>query len=133
MKSRNDFDKFIADCHTRIAQERTPVKKPRKRRKAAPLEKKPEREASRLMREDGAEVVKLNVIGQKSWPDRLVCPPGVKCRVVTCWTVEQAMEAYRKAKRDKVLVFIEYKRDADHPLSELQRDLQIRLMFGVPS
>lgn len=129
---------FIKDVNKRIRQERALAKavrafaRPPKVKKRAPLEKATEQKASKAMREDGAEVAKLNLMGQKAWPDRLIAPPGVKVRVITCWTYEQAMEAYHLAKRDKVLLLIEYKREGAE-LTELQRRLQRRLMFGIAS
>lgn len=124
-----NIEPFMKDVRKRLRIERE-FKAPPRRKKKAPVEKKPEREASRLMREDGAAVVKVNVLGQKAWPDRFIAPPGVKVRVVTCWTVEQAMYQYERAKHDGVVLFIEFKRDAKHQLTELQSDLQRRLMFG---
>lgn len=117
---------FIDDCKKSLAGGFV-VKRRRKRKPR--LEKHTERDAVRKMRDDGAEVAKLNLMGQRAWPDRLVVPKGVKVRVVTCWTVDQAMEAYETAKRDGVLVLIEFKREGED-LTELQRGLQRRLMFG---
>lgn len=98
----------------------------RKKKPKAKLEKSIEKSAVDEMREDGAMVAKLNLMGQKSWPDRLIFPPGAKIRIFTCWTKEQAVCVYQlmKKKYPRDPFMIEFKRDADHPLSDLQRELQ---------
>ena len=101
----------------------------RRKKPKAKLEKSIEKSAVDAMREDGALVAKLNLMGQKAWPDRLIFPPGAKIRIFTCWTKEQAMDAYAymKKKYPHDPFMIEFKRDKDHPLTELQRELQITI------
>jgi hypothetical protein len=101
----------------------------RKKKPKAKLEKSIEKSAVDDMREDGAMVAKLNLMGQKAWPDRLIFPKGAKIRIFTCWTKEQAMHvyAYMKKKYPRDPFMIEFKRSAEHQLSELQRELQVKI------
>lgn len=101
----------------------------RKKKPKPKLEKSIEKSAVDDMREDGAMVAKLNLMGQKAWPDRLIFPPGAKIRIFTCWTKDQAMDVYRYMRdnypRDPFM--IEFKRDKDHPLTDLQHELQVTI------
>jgi hypothetical protein len=114
---------------TRALNPPTNMLRKRRKKPKAKLEKSIEKSAVDDMREDGAMVAKLNLMGQKSWPDRLIFPPGAKIRIFTCWTKDQAMEVYRYMKdhypRDPFM--IEFKRSAEHQLSELQHELQVKI------
>lgn len=100
----------------------------RKKKPKRKLEKTVEAAAVKEMRDDGAMIAKLNLMGQKSWPDRLIFPKGAKIRIFTCWTKEQAMEAYRymKKKYPRDPFMIEFKREGED-LTELQRELQLTI------
>ena len=97
-----------------------------KRRK--PLEKTPEGGATRKMREQGALVCKLRMLGQNSWPDRLVIPEGVKVKVFVCRTAQEAMDAFECVKTEPFM--IEYKRDDGSDCTELQEALHAQLRSG---
>jgi hypothetical protein len=99
----------------------TSCRGPERRRR--PKEQSAEDKFCDLVDADGGEARKMNGLGYMSWPDRLVLRPGVERalwvefkregedltpsqkdmhkklkrlgqRVVTCWTLEQASDAY---------------------------------------
>lgn len=106
----------------KVSPFRSPEKAKQRRKKRRKLEKTTERAASEKMREDGAKVVKLSLMGQKSWPDRLIFPPGATIRIYVCRTVEEAMDIYKFMAVKKEPFMIEFKREGED-LTELQAEL----------
>lgn len=111
-----------------IFRSRDEVKVRRKKRD----ENKPERVAESSFRDfvvaDGGVTVKLNLRGQRSWPDRLVFGPKAKIRIFTCRSKEDAQKVYGYMKKEypRDPFMIEFKRNGED-LTELQRELQVKI------
>jgi hypothetical protein len=110
---------------TKVSPFRSP-EKAKKLKKKPKLEKHTERKASKVMRDDGAHVVKLSLMGQKAWPDRLIFPPGATIPIFVCHSENQALIAYKAMAAKKKPFMIEFKR-LGQELTELQAELHLAI------